>query len=300
MTRRREHVLADRARQSHATRRALARLAGASTRGEVTEIVLEAANERCRPEQRRGPCSPSAPIRASTSPPGPAQPTTAELLLASLSDAAGRALEPISLLARLAEAATTDPPTGLRSRRAPPKAAPRMVAQARRDAPPITMAMLHIDHLKRINDLFGHPEGDHVLHEVALLIRSSRRAGDLVARRGGEEVAAILVGCTPEQARDRLDRLRMTTDRVDRAGAPPGLFFPAGIAQIQDGEALEAALGRAGAALYQAKAAGRDPVEIARPPAIPRARPPQWVARRAKEADLGSAGPATPPDPEKP
>lgn len=92
------------------------------------------------------------------------------MLLSSLADAAVLALEHISLLARLAEAATTDPLTGLPNRRALLEAAPRMTAQAHRDAWTIMVAMLDIDHFKHINDVFGHPAGDHVLHEVALLL----------------------------------------------------------------------------------------------------------------------------------
>lgn len=66
----------------------------------------------------------------------------------------------------------------------------------------------------------------------------------------------------PQQACDRLDRLRMATDSIDWAGAPASLSFSAGVAQIQDGETLEAALGRADAALYQAKTAGQNRVEM--------------------------------------
>lgn len=133
MTRRRERFLAERSRQSYASRRALARLAAAGTLGEVAEIVLEAAREILPPgPEPRAPLAVGAEMRIDL-PPGRPHPT-AELMLSSLADAAGLALERLDLLERLAQAATTDPITGLPNRRALLEAAPRMIAQARRDA----------------------------------------------------------------------------------------------------------------------------------------------------------------------
>lgn len=269
MTRRRERALAERSRHSYASRLALARLAAARTRGEIAEIVLEAARTILSPgPEPRAPLAVGPDLRIDL-PPGRPHPT-AEIMLASLADAAGLALQRLDLLERLSQAATTDPLTGLPNRRALLETAPRMLAQARRDGRPIAVAMLDIDNFKRINDVHGHPEGDHVLREIASLLRTGLRACDLVCRWGGEEFALVLPACTPAQAKARLDRLRMATDSIDWAGSPGSISFSAGVAAHEGCENVEHVLRRADAALYQAKASGRDQVVLALPQDGPR------------------------------
>ncbi|KGM13071.1 GGDEF domain-containing protein [Cellulomonas bogoriensis] len=157
---------------------------------------------------------------------------------------------------RLAVAAETDPLTGLLNRRS----FDPMLMQAVSDAPPagdLAVLMIDLDHFKRINDRRGHPEGDRVLQEVAAVLLSQSRQGDLVARLGGEEFAVALPGAGVDAAR------RYATRVADGLGALmvegfPGVSASMGIAaRSAQAEAGDTLLRRADAALYAAKHAGR-------------------------------------------
>jgi diguanylate cyclase (GGDEF)-like protein len=124
--------------------------------------------------------------------------------------------------------------------------------------------MLDVDRFKSINDGFGHAAGDRVLKEVAGRMAASCRAGDLLGRLGGEEFLAIFVGVGPAEARAIAERLREAVERP-----PIGIGGTASVAATVSGglvaitatectAGLTAALERADAALYRAKAGGRN------------------------------------------
>jgi diguanylate cyclase (GGDEF)-like protein len=126
--------------------------------------------------------------------------------------------------------------------------------------------MLDIDHFKAINDGWGHGAGDAVLRDVATAMRGALRPGDVLARVGGEEFALLLLGVDAEGARPLLERLRAAAAMVPHPGAPERrVTLSGGLAPVEGLglAALESGLRAADAALYAAKAAGRNRVVVA-------------------------------------
>ena len=115
--------------------------------------------------------------------------------------------------------------------------------------------MLDFDHFKAFNDTNGHPAGDRLLKEAAAAWRDQLRAGDMLARIGGEEFALMLVDCEIETATEVVERLR--------GNMPQGRTCSAGLAVRTDGESAESIITRADRALYRAKADGRNRVALA-------------------------------------
>ena len=176
-----------------------------------------------------------------------------EQLLARLQDAN----------AQLLQAACTDPVTGLSNRRALDDEIARMLARCRRDGGALAVAFLDLDGLKDINDRFGHEAGDQLLAQAAHAIQSSCRAGDFVARVGGDEfvVLAPVTAAAAGRAADALaaslaaathGAYRIAGRQVDYAGASVGVVVAT--AGDEDGSALVA---RADQAMYEDKRARR-------------------------------------------
>jgi diguanylate cyclase (GGDEF)-like protein len=157
--------------------------------------------------------------------------------------------------AQLGELAQRDALTGLANRRAYEHALPIALDQARRDGRPLTLAVIDLDHFKRYNDGYGHQAGDLLLKEASAAWAGALRSGELLARYGGEEFVVLLAGVAPVEAVALLDRLRPFT--------PAGQTFSAGIATWNGNESSDGLFARADAALYAAKAAGRDRAELA-------------------------------------
>ncbi|MFN3579764.1 MAG: GGDEF domain-containing protein [Pseudomonas sp.] len=134
---------------------------------------------------------------------------------------------------------------------------------------PVTLIMLDADHFKRINDEFGHQTGDAVLCHMVSRIRQHLRANDLLGRFGGEEFVLILPGLDTDSARQVAERIRLGlcnqpwhTDET-----PIPLSVSLGVAcSDHQGYHFDDLLGAADAALYRAKALGRNRVELARQP----------------------------------
>jgi diguanylate cyclase (GGDEF)-like protein len=169
-----------------------------------------------------------------------------DLLGAEAAVAIGRA----DLLGQLEHLARTDGLTGLPNRRHWEQQLPRELARSWREEQPICVAMLDLDHFKHYNDLRGHQAGDRLLREAAAAWRAALRPYDVLARYGGEEFSVILPGCTIGDALALVERLRART--------PDGESCSAGVAEWDGIEQAHALVGRADAALYRAKRAGRD------------------------------------------
>jgi diguanylate cyclase (GGDEF)-like protein/PAS domain S-box-containing protein len=154
---------------------------------------------------------------------------------------------------RLAEMAATDPLTGLRNRRE----FERLLSCVPRQ--PFAVLAIDIDHLKAVNDEYGHEAGDTVLQAVALTLSSLVRGWDIVARIGGDEFAALLLGAPPGEVAAVAERMRI---------AMHGVSVPYGQARISVGWAPGgpgsdplAVWRRADENLYSAKHHGRDRAE---------------------------------------
>jgi diguanylate cyclase (GGDEF)-like protein len=142
---------------------------------------------------------------------------------------------------------------------------PQLLAQAEQQGAPLSVAMLDLDHFKRINDVFGHAVGDEVLVTMAQLLRENTRAADLVARIGGEEFLLVMPEAGIERAREVCERLRQRVADWDWERLAPGLqvTLSAGVTAAPpfDAAVLTA---RADTALYRAKDEGRDRVVVLR------------------------------------
>ncbi len=163
------------------------------------------------------------------------------------------------------ELATRDALTGLLNRRAMVELLAREHPRIERGQGPLAMALLDIDLFKRINDDLGHGAGDEVLRRFAALIKSQLRAADALARWGGEEFLLLMPGTRADHARVVLDRLRDAVAGGGFEAIAPQLkvSFSAGVAEVLEGETQDAAIDRADRALYRAKQAGRNRVEVA-------------------------------------
>lgn len=125
--------------------------------------------------------------------------------------------------------------------------------------------MLDLDYFKTINDRFGHDSGDRILKAFAELIRANIRTNDLAARMGGEEFCIIMPDSNPKSAAAVADRIRSQIEAtiVQTANGPLRATVSAGIAiRLAEPETLQSLLNRADAALYEAKASGRNRVKI--------------------------------------
>lgn len=161
---------------------------------------------------------------------------------------------------KLVERIGRDALTGLKDRGQFDTKGPVMLKAASRSKLSVSLMMIDIDHFKAINDTHGHPAGDGVIQMVADIIARTKREGDKLFRYGGEEFA-LLCPETPPGAIALAERIRAAV----ASSAHPGLGRPVtisiGIATFpKDAEDFRELLMRADAALYQAKALGRNRV----------------------------------------
>jgi diguanylate cyclase len=163
-------------------------------------------------------------------------------------------------LARIHKLATRDDLTGLINRRHMVELAQMEQRRALRSGGAPCLCLLDIDHFKRINDEHGHAAGDEVLRMFARHAAASMREADVLSRWGGEEFLVMLPDTEPNEAAMGLERLRRLLSRDQAWGerAQLRVSFSAGLTAWHPGEPLCDALARADAALYEAKARGRD------------------------------------------
>jgi diguanylate cyclase (GGDEF)-like protein len=172
---------------------------------------------------------------------------------------------------RLRQAAITDPLTGLGNRLALVVDLAQLHARVVRYGHTYCLALIDVDHFKSYNDTFGHQAGDAALQAIARAVRSTARAGDETYRYGGEELVVVL----PEQdvtgALIALNRMRRAVEELDLSNpqSPHGrVTISIGLALLQrgDGQEPNQALAAADAALYRAKALGRNRIEVSTAP----------------------------------
>lgn len=166
--------------------------------------------------------------------------------------------------------AITDPLTGLANRKGFELEINRAIELHAMLNKPASLLMVDIDYFKAVNDSYGHQAGDAVLREVArALARTFLRRCDVVSRLGGDEFAVILPETAGDGAARLAERLRQAVnsvhDAVPQMEMPPTLSI--GIAELVLGDDAERWIARADQALYVAKQAGRDQIQLATVPA---------------------------------
>jgi len=168
-------------------------------------------------------------------------------------------------LARIEELATRDVLTGLFNRRHADGLLSQALQRRRRSGTPFCIALIDLDHFKRINDRHGHAVGDAVLRAFAEAAQSTLRGTDTLARWGGEEFLLLLDDVDAAAASIAMQRIQNAVAQaaVEADGRAVSFSFSAGVAVHQEGESELVLLDRADRALYQAKAAGRDRVVFA-------------------------------------
>jgi two-component system cell cycle response regulator len=163
--------------------------------------------------------------------------------------------------------ATTDMLTGLLNRRAFLDAIERERARSDRHAFPLSLLLLDIDHFKRINDGRGHVAGDAVLRGVARMLVGVARKSDFVGRWGGEEFVLALPQTSEGGARIAAERTRRAVAAgvyaVPGGGDPISVTVSIGAASAEAPWSIDQLVGAADAAMYAAKARGRNRVEVA-------------------------------------
>ncbi len=160
-------------------------------------------------------------------------------------------------LTMISEQNVTDPLTGLRNRRAFLDRLDEESDRAARYGTPLSLVMIDVDHFKTLNDTRGHVEGDGALREIGETISAHSRSTDLVARYGGEEFVVILPGEDIDGAAVLAERFRRSVEHAEWGGHR--LTISLGVATMACGGAEEL-IRHADAAMYRAKAAGRNRV----------------------------------------
>jgi diguanylate cyclase (GGDEF)-like protein len=173
-----------------------------------------------------------------------------------------RGLELKDAHARIEELAQIDDLTGALNRRYIMRALGEEVTRAQRNAEPCSIAIIDLDHFKRINDTFGHPVGDEVLQSFSIALGANIRSIDRLGRYGGEEFLLILPNVSAEHATAAVNRLRRIVADLNWTAISHGLAvtMSAGVTEIREDETPGEILARADAALYRSKDAGRNRV----------------------------------------
>jgi diguanylate cyclase (GGDEF)-like protein len=187
-------------------------------------------------------------------------------LMLTIGDVIKLSLSNLRLRETLREQAMRDQLTGLFNRHYLAETLPREIHRARRLKQPLTVAMLDIDHFKMFNDLYGHDAGDQVLRELGVTLREAARANDIACRYGGEELLLALPECDLIAAHARLKQICLQIKQKKftfRGAILPAVTISVGLSQMDDELAsADELITAADQALYAAKKAGRDRIEL--------------------------------------
>ena len=174
-------------------------------------------------------------------------------------------VDQLELIGSLQDLATRDFLTGLPNRRHFLEQAERLVPGTRTEGRPLTMAILDVDHFKRINDSWGHEAGDHALRALAGALSQHARPGDQLARFGGEEFCMLVRDLEAGPLEVYFDTLRRRIEDLDvrTPGGELRMTVSIGVRTARPGDDLHRLLADADRRLYLAKAAGRNRVVMA-------------------------------------
>jgi diguanylate cyclase (GGDEF)-like protein len=167
--------------------------------------------------------------------------------------------------------ASQDSLTGLKNRRRFEEDLRVAMARGRRERTTGALLMLDLDHFKRVNDTNGHPAGDHLIEEVAGVLRRRTRESDVLARLGGDEFAVVLPHCSAVEARVVAEAIAeaIRAHRPEHDGVEP-ITASVGVAMFGDDPrmSVESLVSEADTAMYAAKDSGRDGVRVFDPLAV--------------------------------
>ena len=160
--------------------------------------------------------------------------------------------------------ALIDPLTGLPNRAAWSERLDHEISQWQQHGNTLLLAMLDLDHFKRINDNYGHLAGDKVLKIIANVLRKRLRGTDFIARFGGEEFVLLMPDTVPTAGAKLLEKLRASIEACPFhfKGEPVTITISMGLTAFKPGEHSDLVLKRADQALYRAKHAGRNQVAL--------------------------------------
>ena len=214
-------------------------------------------------------------------------PVGAEPRVERFAELASVAIVAAETRARLARQATTDPLTGLANHRSFHERLRTEVERAHRYNRPLSLALVDLDHFKRFNDTFGHQAGDHVLAKVAAQLSGTARRSELVARVGGEEFAWLMPETGADTALGAVERARALMG-AEAAWGDEHQTLSAGVcdlARARDGDEL---FRHADAALYWAKANGRNQACVYSPEVVDSMSPEERARRADRSRTLGA------------
>lgn len=195
-----------------------------------------------------------------------AWPDARQRLAATVADQLGLAVANLKLRETLRNQSIRDPLTGLFNRRYLEETLERELRRADRGQGGLGVVMIDLDRFKQFNDTHGHDAGDLLLREFGRILQSAIRSGDVACRYGGEEFVLIMPGASLDATRNRAEQIRESVKQlfVSHRGQSVGsLTMSAGLAVFpQHGSTADVLVQAADAALYRAKADGRDRVVV--------------------------------------
>jgi hypothetical protein len=191
-------------------------------------------------------------------------------LASALAEQLSLAVGNLRLQETLRSSSERDPLTDLYNRRHLEISLQRELARAQRHEFRVSLIMLDVDHFKAFNDTNGHDAGDEVLRNVAHVLKRHTRVEDVACRYGGEEFLIVLTACTMDDAYAKAEAIREAIAQLHvflRGTALPRITASLGIACYpEDGERMENLIAEADAALYRAKATGRNRIAASNAP----------------------------------
>lgn len=162
----------------------------------------------------------------------------------------------------LASELERDALTGIGNRRAFDRALAERCSEVEAGGVPFTLALIDCDDFKAVNDRSSHLAGDRVLRRVACVLADALRRSDLAVRFGGDEFAVLFDAIPLEDARMVCERIRVAISVPTEDAATPSVTVSLGVARARLGEDAATLLARADAALYRAKDAGRNRIDV--------------------------------------
>ena len=161
--------------------------------------------------------------------------------------------------------ANTDDLTGLLNRRRVFELGRIELSRALRYQQQMSLLVLDLDYFKAINDRYGHPVGDEVLRQVSIFLKDEIRDVDILGRVGGEEFVVVLPHTASDRASEMANRLTVSLTKLDLSSCnvAESISMSIGVAWLHsEDDDFQMIIKRADAALYQAKAAGRNTVKL--------------------------------------